>query len=191
MRIVKQTKPRKKLSLEDKFLREWERQFAPPRYEGLAAIHDKEGLWPHPQYTFHPGRKWAFDYAWPSLKVAVEIHGGAWVRGKHNRAAGMAKDHEKSNEAQRQGWIVLAFNTDALSSRAKLQEVVRYVATILQERADAQARKDKQARSLENILVYGFDPDAARQDIQPSRRPRQPNTPPPGRRTPPKPVRRT
>lgn len=136
MRIVKQTSCRRKLNLEDKFLAEWDRQF--PRY--LSHVGGTRLEPPTKQYKFHPGRKWLFDYAWPSLKVAVEIHGGAWVRGKHNRAKGMALDHEKSNEAQRLGWIVLQFNTDALSSRAKLQNAVQYVATILIERANAKPR---------------------------------------------------
>jgi len=56
-------------------------------------------------------RKWAFDFAWPEDKLAVEIMGGSWSLGGHNRALQQAKDYEKLNEAVRLGWRVLLFNT--------------------------------------------------------------------------------
>lgn len=59
------------------------------------------------ELRFHPERKWRFDLAWPDFKVAVEIHGGTWVGGRHTRGAGFEKDREKMNEAQLLGWLVL------------------------------------------------------------------------------------
>ena len=51
------------------------------------------------EYRFHPTRKWRFDAAFPSEKVAVEIEGGVWKYGRHNRASGFLNDMEKYNEA--------------------------------------------------------------------------------------------
>lgn len=59
------------------------------------------------EYRFHPTRKWRFDFAWPSRKLAVEVQGGIWIGGKHSRGAGIEKDAEKLNEAQLLGWVVL------------------------------------------------------------------------------------
>ena len=61
------------------------------------------------EYRFHPTRKWRFDYAWPTERVAVEIDGGQWVAngGRHNRDS----DREKLNYAAAQGWRVLRFST--------------------------------------------------------------------------------
>lgn len=53
------------------------------------------------------GRKWRFDFAWPDERVAVEIQGGVWTRGKHGRGAGIVKDYEKGNAACVLGWRVL------------------------------------------------------------------------------------
>jgi len=61
------------------------------------------------EYMFHPERRWRFDYAWPENKVAMEVEGGAWVRGRHTRGAGFVKDMEKYNAAASLGWRVFRF----------------------------------------------------------------------------------
>lgn len=62
---------------------------------------------PVPEHRFHPDRKWRFDYAWVAQKVALEIDGGAWTKGRHTRGKGFIKDQEKRNEALLMGWKVL------------------------------------------------------------------------------------
>ena len=62
---------------------------------------------PVDEYRFHDARKWRFDFCWPRALVAIEVDGGVWVRGRHNRGAGMIKDFEKINEATALGWEVL------------------------------------------------------------------------------------
>ena len=54
---------------------------------------------PVAEYRFHATRRWRFDFAYPDLKLAVEIEGGIWRRGRHNRASGFVRDAEKYNEA--------------------------------------------------------------------------------------------
>ena len=92
-------KPSQKSKLEKKFRIYWRQ-----RYYSL-------GLKPHPQHYFHPTRRWRFDFAWPEYKLAVEIHGGIFIRGGHNRPIQQTKDWEKQREAVRLGWRVLPFGT--------------------------------------------------------------------------------
>lgn len=59
------------------------------------------------EYKFHEKRKWRFDYAIIEHKIAVEVEGGVWEYGRHNRASGFLKDMEKYNEAAALGWKVI------------------------------------------------------------------------------------
>ncbi len=58
---------------------------------------------------FHDKRRWKFDFAFPKDRVAVEIEGGTWISGRHNRGSGFIKDMEKYNHAALLGWRVLRF----------------------------------------------------------------------------------
>lgn len=60
-----------------------------------------------PEYRFHPVRRWRFDYAFPEYKVALEVEGGIWVKGRHINPAGFTKDMEKYNTASSMGWAVV------------------------------------------------------------------------------------
>ena len=64
------------------------------------------------ELQFHPDRKWRFDYAFPSRKIAIEIDGAIWTLGRHNRPRGYLNDMEKLNTAASMGWLVLRFSTD-------------------------------------------------------------------------------
>lgn len=57
------------------------------------------------EYPFDKARKWKFDFAFPSQRLAIEVNGA----GRHQSFKGMASDYEKWNEAVRQGWRVLLF----------------------------------------------------------------------------------
>jgi hypothetical protein len=59
------------------------------------------------EYRFHPTRKWRFDFAYPRRMIAVEVEGGVFSRGRHNRPSGFIADCEKYNEAQLLGWTVI------------------------------------------------------------------------------------
>ena len=64
---------------------------------------------PVKEYKFHPDRKWRFDYCWPDKKVAIEVEGGIWIQGRHNRGSGFLKDLEKYNSAASLKWFVFRF----------------------------------------------------------------------------------
>ena len=46
-------------------------------------------------YFALPERRWRSDLAWPDVRVALEIDGGTWVNGRHNRASSIFKEMEK------------------------------------------------------------------------------------------------
>jgi very-short-patch-repair endonuclease len=96
----------------------------------LAAQIEQAGL-PEPEREFmfakRIGRRWRLDFAWPDLKIAVEVDGGNWVYGRHNRAKGAHGDRDKFNEAVRMGWRVLHFDDIHLNedkALAILQDVL-------------------------------------------------------------------
>jgi len=72
------------------------------RYMDIAGIPE-----PEREYKFHPKRKWKFDFAWVEKKVALEVEGGIWVRGRHARPMGFIKDCEKYNTAGTMGWKII------------------------------------------------------------------------------------
>jgi len=88
---------------------------------------EMEGL-PEPEreYRFHPRRRWRFDFAWPERRLAAEIEGGTFVRGRHVRPQGYENDCEKYNEAALAGWRVLRF-TGAMVRDGRAIEAVKRV----------------------------------------------------------------
>jgi hypothetical protein len=79
----------------------------------LAAAHGV--ICPVAEHKFHPDRRWRFDYAWPSILVALEVEGGVWSGGRHTRGSGFLRDMEKYNAAAGLGWrIVRCVPTDLL-----------------------------------------------------------------------------
>lgn len=72
------------------------------------AILQQQGL-PAPtlEHRFHPDRKWRWDYAWPSHRVALEVQGGVWTGGRHGRGSGIVKDMEKYTAGAVLGWRLL------------------------------------------------------------------------------------
>ena len=57
-------------------------------------------------YFAKPERRWRSDIAFPGVKVAVEIDGGTWGYGRHNRAGSILADMEKGNGYSVRGWLV-------------------------------------------------------------------------------------
>lgn len=61
------------------------------------------------EYKFHPTRKWRFDFADIKNKIAVELEGGIWINGAHNRGAHYRSDTIKYNQATVLGWKILRY----------------------------------------------------------------------------------
>jgi very-short-patch-repair endonuclease len=67
------------------------------------------------EYRFHHERRWRADFAHVEARVLIEIEGGIWVNGRHNRAAGFNADLEKYMEAGLAGWRVFRFGPDQIT----------------------------------------------------------------------------
>lgn len=90
-------------------------------------------LWKHvkgpdleSEYRFHHERRWRADFAQMETRVLIEIEGGIWVNGRHNRAAGFNADLEKYLEAGLLGWRVFRFGPDQIT----LENVERLAALV-------------------------------------------------------------
>jgi hypothetical protein len=90
----------------------------------LALLFKAAGLpEPVPEYRFCEGRRWRFDYAFPEHKIALEIEGGVWVRGRHTRGKGFLGDMEKYNRAVILGWKLLRCTPEMVKSGEALRLV--------------------------------------------------------------------
>ena len=92
--------PRSPSRLEDRFLILWKTSGGPQL--------DRE-------YRFHAERRWRADFAQLEARVLIEIEGGIWVNGRHNRAAGFNADLEKYLEAGLAGWRVFRLGPDQIT----------------------------------------------------------------------------
>ena len=71
---------------------------------------------PLAEHPFCTGRKWRFDFAWPARRVAVEVQGGIWTRGRHTRGAALVKEHDKLTMAAVLGWRILYCQPEDVAS---------------------------------------------------------------------------
>lgn len=83
---------------------------------------------PEREYVFARPRKWRFDFAWPTVKLAVEVEGGIYVTGRHSRGAGFEADCEKYNEAALHDWLVLRVTPDQIKDGRAIVWIERALA---------------------------------------------------------------
>lgn len=120
---------------------------APSWAEETLALQLKLEKIPQPirEWTFHPTRKWRFDFAWPDYQIAIEVEGGMHKIGRHQRAPGFQSDCEKYNEAAVLGWIVLRY-TPAMIQRGVVMNhllPVLYLKQIEQSEQSQPAKNSK------------------------------------------------
>lgn len=75
------------------------------------------------EHKFHPTRRWRFDYAIPLFKIAIEVEGGVWTRGRHIQPSGFLKDMEKYNNASMLGWRILRVTPTELLSKSTIDMI--------------------------------------------------------------------
>ncbi len=105
--------------------------------EEALALHlraDKVEGWVR-EHRFHPTRRWRFDFAWPELLFAVEVEGGIWTGGRHNRGSGFQADLEKYGEAQLLGWVVYRCSTEMVTNGTAI-DVIKRLLEAAKGRAD-------------------------------------------------------
>jgi very-short-patch-repair endonuclease len=85
-----------------------------------AYVKQETGLTFTPEYRFDKIRRWRFDYACIIHKIAIEVEGGVWKIGRHNRPKGFIGDMEKYNTAASLGWTVIRVTPDNLYSQSTI-----------------------------------------------------------------------
>lgn len=85
------------------------------QFTRLIELELKTEIWP--EFYFTTDRKWRFDYCMPECKIAIEVEGGAWTRGRHTRPQGFIADMEKYNRAVADGWKLIRVTPQQLLSR--------------------------------------------------------------------------
>ena len=84
------------------------------------------------------GRRWRFDFAWPSHKLAVEIEGLVVMRingelvckGRHASISGFKEDCEKYAWATVLGWRVMRFEQSQVKDKTAINMVTRAMAAL-------------------------------------------------------------
>ena len=78
------------------------------------------------EHKFLPTRRWRFDLAFLESKLAVEVEGGIWTYGRHNRAIRFIKDMEKYNQACLLGWNLLRFTTEMVKKGESIKIISKF-----------------------------------------------------------------
>lgn len=86
------------------------------------------------EYVFAPPRKYRFDYAWPDIKMAVEIDGGIWTKGRHTRGKGFEADCLKIALAIQNGWRVYRFSTGQVNKMVAIDFIEKEFSLLSFER---------------------------------------------------------
>lgn len=63
-----------------------------------------------------PGRNFAFDRAWATQRVAVNVQGATFVKGGHSSGVGIARDCEVACLAAIHGWRYLPVTKQQIAS---------------------------------------------------------------------------
>jgi very-short-patch-repair endonuclease len=85
---------------------------AKPDIEGLLLWHLKVAGFPEPERQVRFARKevkrnWSADFAYPALRILIEVEGGVYSNGRHVRGAGYTEDCRKYNWASMLGWTLI------------------------------------------------------------------------------------
>jgi very-short-patch-repair endonuclease len=91
------------------------------QFAALCATHGLPR--PVPEFRFDPVRRWAIDYAFPEQRVALEVEGGVYTRGRHVRPTGFLGDMRKYNRLAELGWRLVRVTPNALCTLDTLAAV--------------------------------------------------------------------
>lgn len=91
------------------------------------------------EYAFHQKRRWRFDYAIPEYRIAIEVEGGVWTKGRHTRAKGFLGDMDKYNTAAVMGWTLVRTTPTKLMTK----QTFDYIKQALQWKKDMGAEAKK------------------------------------------------
>lgn len=79
------------------------------------------------RHEYRKGRNWRCDFAWPELRLIVEVEGGVYTQGRHVRPSGFTKDIEKYNAIAAAGWTLQRFSRREVTSGEALNVIQRVI----------------------------------------------------------------
>ena len=76
-----------------------------------------------------PDRRFRADYLLTlnDMQIIVEINGGHWISGRHNRGKGYENDLVKSNLAQVNGYYFLQYTYGQLKERLYIADITKII----------------------------------------------------------------
>lgn len=90
-----------------------------------ALLHQQGLPVPVSEHRFWEGRRFAFDFAWPECRLALEMEGGVHTGGRHTTGTGFETDMEKYNHAACLGWRIIRCVPTELATMATVALVRR------------------------------------------------------------------
>lgn len=115
--------------------------------ELLLSEQIKDASLPPPEIEYQfaaPTRRWRADFAWPANYLIVEIEGGTWIQGSHNRGSRYGSDCEKYNWATLHGWTVLRFTTNMVRDGQAITTISRYFDMVDHFRKQIRSRRQRE-----------------------------------------------
>ena len=87
----------------------WEKRSKEKDYIGWNLLYwtNKNMVTLEEEFKFHPERKWRFDWAIESMKLAIEYNGIMSEKSRHTTISGYTGDMNKINAAQAMGWRII------------------------------------------------------------------------------------
>lgn len=79
------------------------------------------------EYEFSTIRGWRFDFAWPAIKLAIEVQGS----GYHNTDKGMRQDAQKFNAAVEAGWRLLIYPARCVSVALRREWIIEQIGRVI------------------------------------------------------------
>lgn len=79
-----------------------------------------------PQHKFEPTRRWRSDFAHIASCTLIEIEGGLYQQGRHQRLHGYQADCEKYNWATMAGWRVVRL-TSAMLTMDYVESIIKWM----------------------------------------------------------------
>ena len=71
-----------------------------------------------------PARKWRVDFLLRPFRIAIEVEGGTWQTGRHQRHCGFADDCIKYNALTLAGYSVLRYTTEMVERGDAIRDIL-------------------------------------------------------------------
>ena len=86
------------------------------------------GFDPTREFEFCEHRAWRMDFAWPEIKLAIEVNGAGFG---HQSISGQRRDMEKTNAAIEHGWRVLAYPAQSVTTHKRRVRIVEQIRRVI------------------------------------------------------------